>query len=606
MRKIFASIIIIAIGFIVYSCANKAQGPTGGPKDETPPVALKSTPVNGAVNFKKKEIQIFFNENISVENVSDNVLISPPQIKQPDVRGNSRTLTVRFEEELLDSTTYTINFGNSIVDLNEKNPLKDYRFAFSTGNEIDTLKISGILLNAKDLNPLSKTLIGIYRENDDSVFFQKPFLRIGRTDENGHFVIDNVKAGTYKLFALEDINKDYYYQTGEGVAFIDSLITPTFRLEEMQDTVWEDSVHIDSIRTYMGTRFLPDNLILKFFKESKKRQYLIKSERKLPQSFQLYFNTKLTELPVVKPLNFEWEGKYLLQRNNTLDSLTYWITDSAVYNIDTLQMSLTYLKTDSVYNLVPQTDTLSVFMRKARVNPRAKQAKDKLPEASFYKFTSNANGSFEVYNPIYIRFDAPLANIDLSKIKLSEKIDTIFKNLPVKWRQSDSTKMAYAIDYKFEPEKSYELKIDSTAFLSIYNLYSDKFSGQFKVKSLDEYSSIKMLLPTFDSLVVFQVLDIKDLVLASKPALPEGALFEYLKPGDYYMRAFIDSNRNGIWDPGDLYARRQPEEVFYYNKKLSLRANWEFEETWDLRAIPLLQQKPAALKKDVNKKQGQQ
>ncbi|MGB4414317.1 MAG: Ig-like domain-containing domain [Paludibacter sp.] len=602
MRRILASIIIIAIGFIVFSCANKAQGPTGGSKDETPPVVLKSTPVNGAVNFKKKEIQIFFDENISVENPSDNVLISPPQIKQPDVRGNSKTLTVRFEEELLDSTTYTINFGNAIVDLNEKNPLKDYRFAFSTGNAIDTLKISGILINAEDLNPLSKILIGIYRENDDSVFFRKPFLRIGRTDENGHFVIDNVKAGTYKIFALEDINKDYYYQTGEGIAFIDSLVTPTSRMEEMQDTVWEDSIHIDSIRTYMGTRFLPDNLILRFFKESKERQYLVKSERKLPQSFQLYFNAKLTELPVIKPLNFEWEGKYLLQRNNTLDSLTYWITDSAVYNMDTLQMSLTYLKTDSVYNLVPQTDTLSVFMRKARVNPRAKKTKDKLPEASFYKFTSNANGSFEVYNPIYIRFDAPLADVDLLKIKLSEKIDTIFKNLPVKWRQSDSTKMAYAIDYKFEPEKSYELKIDSTAFLSIYNLYSDKFSGQFKVKSLDEYSSIKMLLPTFDSLVVFQVLDTKDLVLASKPALPEGALFEYLRPGDYYMRAFIDSNRNGIWDTGDLYARRQPEEVFYYNKKLSLRANWEFEEIWDLRAIPLLQQKPASLRKDVNKK----
>jgi len=251
--------------------------------------------------------------------------------------------------------------------------------------------------------------------------FPEAFLRIGRTDENGHFVIDNVKAGTYKIFALEDINKDYYYQTGEGIAFIDSLVAPTSRIEEMQDTVWEDSIHIDSIRTYMGTRFLPDNLILRFFKESKKRQYLVKSERKLPQSFQLYFNAKLTELPVIKPLNFEWEGKYLLQRNNTLDSLTYWITDSAVYNMDTLQMSLTYLKTDSVYNLVPQTDTLSVFMRKARVNPRAKKAKDKLPEASFYKFTSNANGSFEVYNPIYIRFDAPLADVDLSKIKLSER-----------------------------------------------------------------------------------------------------------------------------------------------------------------------------------------
>lgn len=604
MKKILISIIIVSIGFLVHSCANKAQGPTGGPKDEIPPTVIKSNPRNGALNFKKKDIQIYFDENVSIDNASENVLISPPQLKQPIVKGNGRLVTLAFEEDLIDSTTYTINFGNAIVDLNEKNPVKNFRFAFSTGNEIDTLKISGIVINAENLNPMSKTMVGIYRENDDSVFFQKPFLRIGRTDENGKFVIDNVKAGTYKIFALDDINKDYYHQPGEGVAFIDSLVQPTFRIEQMRDTVWEDSIHIDSIRTYMGTRFLPDNIALKFFKENKKRQYFVKSERKTPQNFQLIFNAKNEELPVIKPLNFEWEGKYMLQKNATMDSLTYWLTDSIVFQKDTLEMEMTYYKTDSAFNLKPQTDTINVFMRKARSNPRAKKKENEgAPKVVPYNFYCNANGAFEVYNPIYIRFEAPLANADLSKIKLSEKVDTLFKDIPVKWRQTDSTKMVYAIDHQFETEKSYEIKIDSAAFQSIYNLTSYKWSGQFKVKSLDEYSSIKMLLATHDSLVVFQVLDTKDLVLSSKPALTKGTIFEYLKPGDYYLRAFIDSNQNGIWDTGDIHSRRQAEEVFYYNKKLSLRANWEFEETWDLRAVPLLQQKPAALKKDGAKKQ---
>lgn len=593
-------IFTICVGFIIYSCANKSQGPTGGAKDETPPKLIKTVPLNASLNFKKKQIQIYFDENISIENSSENVLISPPQQKQPTVKGNGRLVSVEFEEDLIDSTTYTINFGNSIVDLNEKNPVENFRFSFSTGNEIDTLKISGIVINAADLNPMSKVLVGIYREQDDSVFFQKPFLRIGKTDENGRFVIDNVKAGVYKVFALEDGNKDYFFQPGEGVAFIDSLVTPTFRIEEMKDTVWEDSIHVDSIRTYMGTRFLPDNIVMKYFKENKKRQYFVKSERKTEQTFQLFFNTIQSEIPVLKPLNFKWEGKFMLQKNLTLDTLTYWITDSAVFKIDTLQFTMTYLKTDSIYQLVPQTDTINVFERKARVNTKAKKS-DTQPKIQFYKFNHNANGTFEVFNPIFIKFDSPLAEVDLSKIKLSEKIDTIYKDLPVKWVQSDSSKMQYSIKYKFEPEKSYELKIDSAAFRSIYNLGSDKSSGQFKVKSLDDYSSIKMLLNKFDSLVVLQVLDTKDVVLATKPAAVKGTLFEYLKPGDYFLRAFIDSNSNGIWDTGDISNKIQPETVYYYSKKLSLRANWEFEETWDLDAIPLLEQKPAELKKD-NKK----
>ena len=161
--------------------------------------------------------------------------------------------------------------------------------------------------------------------------------------------------------------------------------------------------------------------------------------------------------------------------------------------------------------------------------------------------------------------------------------------------------MVYALKYKWEPEKSYELNVDSAAFKSIYNLVSDKYKGQIKIKSLDEYSSLKFSTEVFDSLVVFQLLDTKDNVLQTKPAVKAGTLFEYLKPGDFYVRAFIDRNRNGKWDTGNIETRTQPEQVYYYHKKLTLRANWEFEEKWNITELPLLQQKPAELKKDGSK-----
>jgi len=605
IKKLVIKILIIfSIGLMVYACANKAQGPTGGPKDETPPRVMKSTPVNGALNFKKKEIQIIFDENVTVEKPNETIIISPPQAKQPDVKGNAKVVTVNFEDDLKDSTTYTINFGSSIVDLNEKNPLKDYRFAFSTGNQIDTLQISGILINAEDLNPVSGVIVGIYAEDNDSVFFKKPFLRIGKTDENGHFTVDNCKPGKYRIYALGDVSKDYYYQPGENVAFIDSLVSPFAIRVEKQDTVWKDTVTIDTVRTITVTRFLPDNLLFKYFKENKKRQYFVKSERKQPQSFTLFFNANATQEPVIKPLNFDWNNKVLIQKNATFDTLTYWLKDSSVYNIDTLTMTLSYQKTDSLYRFVPQTDTINVIMRKAAVNPKAKSKKQEIPETEFLKLNTNASSSFDIFKPLLITFEAPLDTIELSKLKLQHKIDSTFKILPLKWRQVDSTRMVYAVYFKWEAEKQYELHIDSAAIKSIYNLKNNKLKVDFKIKSLDEYSALKIIPATFDSLIVYQLLDTKDNVVAQKKAQAKGTLFEYLKPGDYYLRAFMDKNKNGKWDTGDIFTRTQPEEVIYYPKKFSLRANWEFEETWDINALPLLEQKPAELKKDGGKKQG--
>ncbi|MDR1585752.1 MAG: Ig-like domain-containing protein, partial [Prevotellaceae bacterium] len=480
--------------FIICACANRGQGPTGGKKDETPPRVLKETPANGSVNNERKKVQIVFDENISLEKAADNVIISPPQKRPPQIAGYGKTLSVTFEEELMPNTTYSINFGNAIVDLNEKNVLKNYVFAFSTGTEIDTLRISGTVINAEDLNPVSGILVGIYSETQDSVFTKKPFLRIGRTDEKGYFQIDNIKEGTYQIFALGDLNRDYYFQPGEGLAFTDSLVTPAFRIEEMRDTIWKDSVTVDSVRTYMGSRFLPDDILFRYFKEAKKRQYFVKSERREAHYFSLFFGTKADSLPKLQPLNFEWEGKYIIEKNNTLDSLTYWTTDSLVWQKDTLTMAMTYFKSDSIYQLVETTDTINVIMRRPRTAARGNR-QEKTPALSI---SNNISGVFEIYNPVLLRVNEPVEEVDMSKIVLSQKIDTVLKELPLKWRQTDSTKMRFAIDYKWEAEKNYELNIDSAAFRSIYGKVNDKYNGKFKIRSLEEYSALKIVLSPFE------------------------------------------------------------------------------------------------------------
>jgi len=603
--KILNTLLALLIIFLVHSCANKASGPTGGPKDTTPPRVLRSFPANGTLNFKKKLIEIDFDKIVTIEKASENVIISPPQQNPPDVKSFGRKVTVNFNENLQDSTTYSINFGNAIADVNEKNVIKNYLFSFSTGSKIDTLRISGTVIDAENLNPMEGIIVGIYKETSDSVFSSKPFMRIGKTDDRGRFSIDNIKKGKYKVYALGDSNNDYKFQPGEGLAMYDSLVAPTFRIEEMKDTVWKDSTTVDSIRTYMGTRFLPDDLTLRYFKENKKRQYFVKYERKEPFVFSLFFNTSQAKLPEIKPLNFNWDNKYLLQKNSGLDSLTYWITDSLVWKNDTLKMSMNYLKTDSLFKLQPVTDTIKVAMRKGRVNPHAKTSKKiivlKIPSL---KFTNNMASVFEIYNPVMLNFETPLEELDISKIKLFQKVDTTFKQIPFKWRQIDSTKMVYAIDNKWKAETSYELRIDSAAFTSIYKRVSSKLKSEFKIRSLDEYSSVKMLLAKFNPKAILQVLDAKDVVLATKPASEKGTVFEYLKPGDYYIRMFIDDNGNDKWDSGDFSKKRQPEAVYYYPKKMTLMANWEFEETWDYTLLPLLKQKPIELIK-VTLKKGQ-
>lgn len=598
---ILYSLLLLSTSGLYHGCANRAQGPTGGPKDTIPPVVVKSFPENGSTNFHKSQIEIDFDENVSVQKISENVIISPPQLHPPDVKASGKKVTVNFNENLIDSTTYTIGFGNSIVDLDEGNPLKNYTFSFATGSQIDTLQISGTVINAEDLNPLSGIIVGIYQAGADSLFTRKPFLRIARTDDKGQFTIENIHAGSYKIYALDDSNHDYFFEPGEGLAFDTSIIKPTVMTVQKTDTIAKNVMKPDSLKTRLVNRFMPDNVTLRFFRENKKRQYLVKYERKEPFSFSLFFNDAATRLPEVKPMNFQLEGKSFLQHNANNDSLTYWLTDSLAWKTDTLKMAVSYLKTDSLYHLVPTTDTISLWLRQARQKPvRRTGAHSQRQQA--YRFDPDLAQDFDVYRPIVFHFESPLDSADLKKIHLLQKVDTTYKIIRYLWQPVDSGRMTYALQNQWKPESEYELRIDSAAFRSIYHLSSNKYSYKFKIKSLDDYSKVKIMLKQFNPKAVFQILDSKDVVLATKKAEEKGTVFEYLKPGDYYVRMFIDENGNGKWDTGDLSSLRQPEEVYYYPKKLTLMANWEFEETWNPDDTPLLQQKPDDIKKDGNKK----
>lgn len=598
--KFFRFIIVIIVAFTAASCANRAAGPTGGPKDSIPPVVVRSSPLNGALNYKKKEIQVFFNENISLDKVTENVVVSPPQKVQPVVKANAKVLTVSFQEDLQDSTTYSILFGNAIVDLNEKNPLKNYVFSFATGHEIDSLQVSGKLYDAENLDPVPNVIVGLHRNLNDTAITTEQFVRIAKTDDDGEFMIGNVKEGSYKLYALSDINRDFKYQPGEKVAFCDSIVIPEVNVIQQVDTLWKDSVTIDTILFKTVQNFLPVGLKMRLFKETKKRQYLVKSERPDEKYFSLYFNDKQDSLPEINPLNFDVSAKFLIQKSINLDSLVYWIPDSNVYKQDTLMMEIKYKKSDSLFVLVPTIDTLKLALRKQPVQSKGKSK----VETNLIKplsIKSNIAGSFDVYRSVLLELDEPLALVDTQKIHLMQKVDTLFQSVEYSFAPHDSINRSFIITHKWVPQQSYELIIDSAAMVSVFDRASNAEKIPFKVKSLDEYSTLTIILDNYDPLAVIQVIDSKETIIQSAKANQSGTVFEYIKPGDYFVRLFIDSNENGIWDTGNLDTRIQPEEVMYFSKKLTLKANWEMEESWNHLDSEWLFRKPEELMKTKKK-----
>ena len=608
-------------------CARMGN-PDGGWYDDDPPRVLGSTPVDRATGVASQKITIYFDEYIKISDPSQSVIISPPQLEVPDIAAKGKKIVVELKDTLKPDMTYTIDFSDAISDNNEDNPLGNYTFTFSTGQQTDTLEVSGYVLSAENLDPVAGIMVGLYDDLADSAFRTKPLLRVSRTDANGHFIIRGVAEGEYRIYALQDADGNYSFsQKSEMIAFSHQTYKPYVKPDIRQDTIWRDSLHIDNIEQVNYMHYYPDDIVLTAFQETLTDRYLLKTERKDADRIQVFFSYGNEQLPVIHGLNFNSDDAFMVETSAKKDSITYWLRDTLLVNQDTLSFTMSYLMTDSLGQLVEQTDTIEALAK----TPYAKRQKALQKEyETWLKQQEKKRKREEPYDSIYpvkplqprydvpqamdpdrsvfIELPTPPARIDTAGIHLYTKVDSLWYLASYELQQRDSLLRSYEMIVDWQPGAEYSFEVDSAAIVDIYGLACKPFKQGVRVKSLDDYATLFLdITGQPDSgAVVVQLLDKGDKVVAtSKMDSDHTASFYYVKPGTYYSRAFIDLNENGVWDTGDYDADCQAEAVYYYPRSIETKAKFDISLAWNLKAKRLDQQKPSALVKKTAAKKRQ-
>lgn len=697
-KHILFTLYSLLFTLILMACANMGT-PDGGPYDETPPKIVRTTPKFGATGSDATKIVIEFDEIVKIENAQEKVVVSPPQLEQPEIEASGRKVVVTLLDSLKPGMTYTIDFGDAIVDNNEGNPYGDYAFTFSTGERIDTFQVSGNVLDASNLEPIKNMLVGLYRVGDDgdeaevaelhdSVFRTIPFERISRTDSRGHFVVKGLAPGKYRAFALNDQNQNFVYdQRSEMIAFSERILATSSKPDVRQDTIWHDSIHYDSIVPVPYTHYYPDDVVLMAFESAKQNLYKLKEERPIPQQFTIIFTAPCDTLPKLTGLNFDAEDAFIIDASQKKDTVNYWIRDSLIYNLDTLGIRIDYYGTDTLGNLAPTVDTLYLVSKltkekiakqqkekyeewvkeckqKTKEERRAKKNETKkdedeneqlpveqgelveltdsiqdaeqqlvtpvekednaekidedtssgkkkkkkkkdddieieippMPE-EFMEFKTTNAQSLDPDKNIDFTFPEPLDSVDMSKIHFYNKVDSIITPARFLFRRVPGKVMTYRFYAEWEADSAYSLEIDTAAFVSIYGKRNEATKRNIKVKSLDSYSTLFVVLSNAPANSMVQLIDASDKPVKTVKAQDGKADFYFVNPGTYYMRLYDDANGNGEWDTGEYDDNLQPEQMYYYPEALTLKAQWEITQDWNPTAVPLPKQKPAKITK---------
>ena len=615
---------------LVAACARMGN-PDGGWYDETPPRVVGASPTEKATGVKTRKLHIRFNEFIKIENATENVVVSPPQLETPDIKAGGKSIDIELKDSLKANTTYTVDFSDAITDNNEGNPLGNYTYSFSTGEHIDTMEVSGWVLAAENLEPVKGILVGLYANLADSAFRTQPMLRVAKTDGRGHFVIRGIAPGKYRVYALQDVDGDYHLtQKGEEMAFNREIIVPSSKPDVRQDTLWRDSLRIDSISRVSYTHFLPDNIMLRAFTHVQTDRFFTKAERTLPECFSLVFTAGSNELPQLRGLNFNnAERAFIAMPTAKKDTITYWIKDSALINQDTLRMQMQYWSTDTTGQLRMKQDTIEVLAK----TPYAKRLKEKQKKAEEWKKAQDkaqkkgepfetimrpealkvevkVNNSIAPDENVRIELPTPLLSLDSTKVHLYSKRDTLWYEARYRLRVREGAdslapvgtnllhKRWLELQAEWKPGVEYSFELDSLALTDIYGTTSGKIKQGFKVREDKEFATLAVSLTALtDSNVVVQLLNGQDAVVKQTRALAGTANFYYLQPATYYLRLFVDRNGNGRWDTGDFYRGEEPETVYYFPEEIECKANWDATRTWNPTAKPLNEQKPGKITK---------
>lgn len=635
LKRLIHIALIAVAGLVLYSCANIGS-PEGGPMDYLPPKFVKSSPAQGAVNVKGNKIEITFDEIVNIKDQQKKVSVSPVQKNPPVIKAMGKKLTIEFRDEMKPNTTYSIDFSNSIEDNNEGNPLDGFSFAFSTGDEVDSLQISGIMLRARDLEPMQHIIVGIHSNLDDTAFTNIPLERMCRTNDRGEFTLRNLKPGRYHIFGLNDMDGNYRMARTENIAFLDEIIVPGATRYQSQDTVFTFDNKVDTVVTGTHTEFTPNNVLLTMFNENFRSVYLKTNTRPQPARMFVQLSAPCEQLPklnIIEPKEHAQDW-YIAEYTENKDSIFYWITDSALIKSDSILVAMEHVYTDSTDNLSMKTDTVRFDYRKSGTQLkqeaaekkereqrakriaqlREKQAKGKelspeelrdiedaeKPVIPKLNVELKAQSQFDVYDSLKLTFATPIASIDKAGVHLEIKRDTLWheiNDIPEFVPVRDGSVLEYYLPMTFDPDSTYRMTVDSLAITSIYGIHNDPVVSQFKVKAIEDYGNLLVNVNVKDKAFV-ELVNGSDVVQRTIPVVNGKVDIPNVLPGTYYLRLVLDANDNGVWDTGNYAQHLQPEEVYYYPKRLKVRKNWDMEESWNIYATALDLQKPVELRRN--------
>lgn len=608
---------LVFLFLLATACANPGSGPDGGPYDEELPYVVSTTPASGDSGVKGRRVTLQFNEFIKLENASEKVTVSPPQIEMPDILTSGKRITVTLNDSLRPNTTYTIDFSDAIEDNNEGNPMGNYTFFFSTGRTVDTLEVGGHVLAAEDLEPIKGILVGLHSDTTDSAFRTRPFDRVARTDGSGRFSIKGVAPGRYRIYALNDGDGDFRFtQKSEMIAFGRESISPSFFQDTRYDTLWRDTVHYDTIVARPFTHFTPDDVVLRAFKEVNPVRHLLKTEYPVPEQFTIFFTAPSTHVPEVRGLNFD-ASKLLPRISSGNDTLTFWVADTLLVRQDTLTLALTYEESnDSTLELSLRTDTLEL-------SPKLTWAKrDKQRQEEWEEWEKNREKALKNDRPfneepptVWIKLtprierplapdqnpvlviDEPLARFDTSGVHLRLIVDSTETEAPYLLEPLPGRDFSFRLMGEWRPGQQYVIVVDSAAMTSVFGHRNRRMEQKFNIAKDDEFGSFFVNVQGLDgdTTAIVELLDGRGKVVRRCRAPQGRADFFYLKPGDYYLRLLLDRDGDGMWTTGEFETGLPPEEVYYNPVKFNVRARWDIEQDWNCRTLPLTEQKPAEL-----------
>ena len=532
-KRIFAFLFLFVLAVVMVQCARRGR-PTGGPKDIAPPVLLKTEPENMTINFKDTKIRLYFDELVKLEDVQEQLIVSPPLKYMPDITpqgGANKFIEITIKDTLKENTTYTLNFGQSIVDNNEGNPNSFLTYVFSTGSYIDSLEVKGAIkdaYNRKSDEFVSVMLYEIDTAYTDSTIYNKPPNYITNTlDSAVIFTLRNLKAGKYSMFALKDANKNNMFdQNLDKIGFI------------------EDTLSIPTDSTFLLTLFkeIPDYKI--------SVPSLAASNKII---FGYYGDGKAIDISLLSDLPDTIQTTVTKERDK--DTLNYWFTP---FEMD----SLIFTVKNEALKVI---DTFTVKNRKVGIDT--------------LQLKANQSGTLGFSFPFNIQANTPLIAVDTTKMGIINK-DSLSVDFAV---VLDSLGNKVDFDFERQPEENYALELLPGAITDFFGSQNDTMNIRLRTKSYADFGNLTMSIetPLEDYPLIVQLTsekgEIKRELYAEEPTLFE---FNHLEPSKYLVRVIFDNNGNGIWDTGSYLKRLQPEKVSYYPDVIEIRANWEKNETF--------------------------